>query len=211
MSKSVLSRLELSQQVVSLEQLVQMDRAWHKEGTLVSLGQQLLGMPEPLAGTESSVWMHNFPAAWSGPVWELVRPTPTSPPADTYDVQMKWGAWDRSTSVEPSTTLEHGKGDDGASYTMTLLIDPPAHVVFGIGTPPPSWPVQRVNDQWQFVGDERPVIERFQARMRQIFALSGRTPEELAEFLNLPTDAVLYILGVYPFERGSDRSPKSTD
>jgi transcriptional regulator with XRE-family HTH domain len=205
LSSSVLSRLELGRQVVTLDQLVALDRAWNKDGTLVTLGQQLLGQPEPLTGSQRGLWTHNFPAGWSGPVWELVRQTPDSPKAEEHRVEMRWGSWCQSLSIAlgRGAILLHGKGDDGMSFTLEVSVDPPADVAFGIGAPPPQWPIMNINEGWHYVGSAGRLIDQLQSKAREILATTGRSVEELAAFLNLPVETLRLGLGL----DSADRSP----
>jgi transcriptional regulator with XRE-family HTH domain len=207
LSRSVLSRLELGQQPLTIDHLVTLDRAWNKDGTLVTLGQQLLGQPEPLSGSQSGLWTHNFPAAWSGPVWELVRQTPDSPESEEHRVDMRWGPWCQSVSLTlgRGAILLHGKGDDGMSFTLEVSVDPPAHVAFGIGAPPTRWPVTNINADWRYVGSAGPLIDQLQSKAREVFATTGRSVEELAAFLNLPIETLRLLLGLDSAERSPEQ------
>jgi hypothetical protein len=104
------------------------------------------------------------------------------------------------TTAKPGTILEHGKGDDGMSYTVTLLVEPPAHVFFGIHAPPAAWPVKLLsNDDWRYIADDRSeLVTSFQSKLRRILASCGRTPDELVEFLKLSTADTYWLLGLRP-------------
>jgi hypothetical protein len=212
LSKSALSRLERGEQTPTLEQLEQLDRGWHKEGSLVSVVQMLIGMPEASARSERNVWLHNFPAKHSGPVWELIRPTPSSPSTDMYRIQIRWGTWEVLTTAMPGTILEHGKGDDGMSYTVTLIVEPPAHVFFGIHAPPAAWPVKLLsNDDWRYIADDRSeLVTSFQSKLRHILASCGRTPDELVEFLKLSTTDTYWLLGLRASVQNEGPVPRQT-
>lgn len=196
-SKSVLSRLELGQQLVTLDQLVQFDRAWGKNGSLINEGQQLLGFPEPLPQTESSFWTHNFPAAWGGPVWELVRSTPTAPDGQRA-VTFTWGPWRKTVLVDltDGAILLHSKGDDGESWPLDLSVEPAAHVVFGIGMPSTQWTIRNINPDWTYTGPAGRLLKEFQSKAREIFARTGRSIEETAEFLHVPPDTIRFGIGL---------------
>lgn len=204
-SKSVLSRLELGQQLVTLDQLVHFDSAWGKNGSLVTEGQQLLGFPEPVARTESPVWTHNFPAAWGGPVWELVRPTLTAP-AGRRTVTLTWGPWRKSVVVDLTSgvILLHSKGDDGESWPLDLSVEPAAHVVFGLGMPSTQWAIMNINPDWTYKGPAGRLIREFQSKAREIFARTGRSVEETAEFLHLPPDTLRFGMGLEEPLQGKD-------
>ena len=190
-SKSSLQRIELGERVVTPDEVAQLETSLGLGGRLaVEYYREVLAArnltPRPL-------WVHAFPASWSGTVWAHIRP-----PVGTREVSVSlaWGSWSRTCDAQTpddAITVVFGKGSDGESIPISVSVEPECSVHFGFG-PPVSAKFLDVNDGWEYNANESEALRRVGAAFQAMLRRRGRSIADLAELLGTSEHEVRTVL-----------------
>jgi hypothetical protein len=125
-------------------------------------------------------------------VWE----TFTVPPRATSGVRLKlsWGPWCRRVDVvaDPmsSVVLAHGKALDGHSVPLVVEVEPDSVLFFGAGSLPSADVTMNISADWTLHAAALAPADSMVARLRLILAGSGRSLDEVAEYLGVDSQTL---------------------
>lgn len=189
-SVASLSRYEAGSRLPSGDMLAALDRELGLGGSLVALGQlqrSKARLPKP-----ASLWNHMYAPKWSGPVWFEVLPVQ----AGDHDLRLRWGPWGHRFQRRlpmAGAVLMTMKAQEDASTVLELLVTPPAVVRFGAGDASKFPNAESIYYGWEPV-EESDLMRMAGKLLNDALRFCGRTPDDLAHFLNVPIATVVTFL-----------------
>lgn len=183
-----------------------LDRALGLDGALVTLAAlQTSGVG---LGPPAARWEHFFEAKWEGQVWIEVLPVRPGP----HEVTLRWGPWGHSMTLEIQSSgvvLVTGKSSSEAVAPMTVDVAPPATLRFGVGDASKFPNAQPIYHGWEPIESSN-LMRTAGALLADALKFCGRTPTELATFLDVPLSTVEAFLSGLPISL-SRIPPRSSD
>jgi hypothetical protein len=110
--------------------------------------KEIIDTIQPPNAEYKTDWVHNYPASYSGIIWEKVEIQPTNK-NKTHRYTIKWGKWQYTGEFQGQDVvyLWHRKGNDGQSIEILFHIEPASKVTFEKGDQPPIGAID-INDGW---------------------------------------------------------------
>lgn len=148
-SKAALSRYERGEVLMPMALAEALDELYRAGGELIAERRTLLDGSWLPRGAFRTIWEHNHPAAYAGPIWMWVVPDPVLAPR-RHRVEVRWGDWrlcHEEELGEQGALFVHTKGNDGRSLPLEIRVNPACRISFGVGLPPPGITID-INHGW---------------------------------------------------------------
>lgn len=170
------------------------------------LGGTLVGLTslDAQAGHGSTVHFHRVPAPWLGHVWVVVRSADrTALSAVAGPLRLRWGPWAREISTGDAGSqlvamfrISRVRPDDDSP---PIRLETPGVTVvrWGEGVPPPHLQPVDVSEGW-YPAEAGDLLRAAGALLHDALAFVGRTPAELAAWLEVPLEHVESLLRGVP-------------
>jgi Helix-turn-helix domain len=165
-----------------------LDVASALDGALAANGELFAVVYQPDRSSMQVEHRVSFPTAYGGDVWIVVIPVEF--PAV---VKLVWGPWELQTVLSQPTALVTGKNSSSHDAVLVLQCAGGCSTTTGLGTPPSAFPTQQLHTRWKITGGTATTLQAVKL-IRSLLENHQRSLDEFAEFLGLPTDALLHNL-----------------